>query len=75
MENATKSNKREYRLSLKVKWALGTALGALVIFASLTFVLFNAFTDNLLDQEKSAMNRSLVNVEKKLSQNSTVLST
>ena len=75
MENATKSNKREYRLSLKVKWALGTALGALVIFASLTFVLFNAFTDNLLDQEKSAMNRSLVNVEKKLSQNSTDLST
>lgn len=75
MENSTKSNKREYRLSLKVKWALGTALGALVIFASLTFVLFNAFTDNLLDQEKSAMNRSLVNVEKKLSQNSTDLST
>ncbi|CUS26070.1 integral membrane sensor signal transduction histidine kinase [Paucilactobacillus oligofermentans DSM 15707 = LMG 22743] len=73
MKNIEKSKKSEYRLSLKVKWALGTALGALVIFASLTFVLFSAFTDNLLDQEKLAMNNSLVHVKQQLEKNDTNL--
>lgn len=56
----------EYRMSLKVKWALGTALGALVIFALLTFVLFQSFTNDLLKREQSAVNQSLVSVNRRL---------
>lgn len=61
-----KKSTSEYRMSLKVKWELGTALGALLIFALLTFVLFQSFTSDLLKREQSSVNRSLVSVEKRL---------
>ncbi|KIS04096.1 Two-component system histidine kinase [Paucilactobacillus wasatchensis] len=60
------NKKTEYRLSLKVKWALGTALGALLIFAGLTFVLFQTFTQDLLKQERQNVNQSLVAVNQRL---------
>lgn len=60
------TKKTEYRLSLKVKWALGTALGALLIFAGLTFVLFHTFTQDLLEQERQDVNQSLVAINQHL---------
>lgn len=65
--NSTKKKTAEYRMSLKVKWALGTAIGALLIFALLTFVLFQSFTSDLLKREQTSVNQSLVSVERRLS--------
>lgn len=57
-------------MSLKVKWAVGTALGALIIFACLTLVLFKSYTSELMKREQASVNQSLVSVEKRLSNDS-----
>lgn len=73
MKPQSDRKKTEYRLSLKVKWALGTALGALLIFAGLTFVLFQTFTQDLLAQERENVNQSLISVNQRLNNRKTIL--
>lgn len=63
----------KYRWSLKVKWAVGTAVGALVIFACLTFVLFSTFTQENLRQEKQTVTDSVSVLQNQLSEHSSDL--
>ena len=42
-------------VSLKIKWAAGTALGSLIIFCIVAMALFSAFTQNLFHQERQLL--------------------
>lgn len=53
-------------ISLKVKWAIGTALGAFVIFVALASTLFWSFNSDLLKQEKQAVNSSAQIISQRL---------
>ncbi|WP_295746927.1 HAMP domain-containing histidine kinase, partial [uncultured Limosilactobacillus sp.] len=53
-------------ISLKVKWAIGTALGAFVIFVALASTLFWSFNSDLLNQEKKAVNSSASTISRRL---------
>ena len=48
-----KQSKSSRFVSLKVKWAIGTAIGSLIISMIVVISLFSAFTQNLLQQERS----------------------
>lgn len=53
-------------ISLKLKWAFGTALGSLIISLIVVAVIFNAFTSDLLNQERSFLNHSLTTISSEL---------
>lgn len=53
-------------ISLKVKWAIGTALGAFVIFVALASTLFWSFNSDLLNQEKQSVNSSAAIISRRL---------
>ncbi len=64
MNQEQKSQKRF--ISLKVKWAIGTALGAFVIFVALASTLFWSFTSDLLSQERQTVNHSVSTISRRL---------
>lgn len=68
-----KKNTVKYRWSLKLKWAIGTSVGALIIFACLTFVLFHSFTQDLLKQETTHVNQTVKVLKRQLGQNNAQL--
>lgn len=53
-------------VSLKVKWALGTAVGSLLISLVVVTVLFGSFTRDLLHQERRALKDNLVTISRQL---------
>lgn len=53
-------------ISLKVKWALGTALGSLIIFFVVVLALFTAFTQNMFQQERKLLNQGMTNISQQL---------
>ena len=55
-------NKGNRFVSLKVKWALGTSLGSMIIFLVLAMTLVSAFTTDLLRQERHSVRTSMVTV-------------
>lgn len=61
--------KRKF-VSLKVKWAFGTACGSLLIFLVVAAVLFMAFHQQLMDQETSRTQRALTTVTSRLNRRS-----
>ena len=54
-------------VSLKIKWAAGTALGSLIIFCIVAMALFSAFTQNLFHQERQLLNQGMTNISTQLS--------
>ncbi|MDO4855470.1 MAG: HAMP domain-containing histidine kinase [Limosilactobacillus gorillae] len=58
--------RRKHFFSLKLKWALGTALGSLIISLVVIMVLFSSFTQDLLSQERQTLTQSLVTISQKL---------
>lgn len=63
--NETPVNSRRF-FSLRLKWALGTSVGSLLISLGLTFIIFTSFTSDLMHQEQQALNMAMTNVEKTL---------
>lgn len=55
-------------ISLKLKWAFGTALGSLIISLIVIITIFSAFTNDLLKQERSSLSRSLTTISRQLGQ-------
>ena len=55
------------RMSLKWKWALGTAIGVLLIFAVFSALIFQSFSGVLLDKEKKDVQNTLRTVTQQLS--------
>ena len=53
-------------VSLKIKWALGTAIGSLLISLIVITALFSSFTRDLLNQERQSLNGSLVTISHQL---------
>lgn len=53
-------------MSLKLKWAFGTALGSLFISLIVVVVIFSSFTSDLLHQERSSLDRSLNTISRQL---------
>lgn len=53
-------------ISLKLKWALGTSLGSLIIFLVVVFALFSSFTQNLFRQERQLLNQGMTNITRRL---------
>lgn len=62
-------------VSLKVKWALGTACGSLVIFLVVAAVLFMAFHQQLMAQETNRTSKALTTVTEKLNKKQEKLTT
>lgn len=65
MDNQTRKNKRF--ISLRLKWAFGTAVGSLIIFIVVTIALFTAFTQNLFRQERQLLNQGMTTISRQLS--------
>lgn len=63
MENQAKSKQF---ISLRLKWAFGTAVGSLLIFIVVTMVLFMTFTQSLFRQERSLLNQGMTNISQQL---------
>lgn len=61
-----KQSKSSRFVSLKVKWAIGTAIGSLIISMIVVISLFSAFTQNLLQQERSELNHNMSVVVRQL---------
>ena len=61
-----KKSKSSRFVSLKVKWAIGTAVGSLIISMIVVISLFSAFTQNLLQQERSEVNHNMSVVVRQL---------
>lgn len=61
-----KANKKRF-VSLKLKWAFGTAIGSLVIFFIVVITLFSVFTQNLFQQEQQLLNQGMINISRQLS--------
>ncbi|WP_076459330.1 HAMP domain-containing sensor histidine kinase [Limosilactobacillus caccae] len=53
-------------VSLKIKWAFGTAVGSLIIFMVVVFALFTSFTQNLFRQERQLINEGMTNITRQL---------
>ncbi|MGM9982982.1 MAG: two-component sensor histidine kinase, partial [Limosilactobacillus sp.] len=58
MEEKT-SNRRF--ISLKLKWAFGTAVGSLIIFFIVAMAMFSSFTQSLFNQERDLLNQGMTN--------------
>lgn len=54
-------------MSLKLKWAFGTAIGSLIISLIVIITIFSAFTNDLLSQERSSLQQSLNTITQQLS--------
>lgn len=65
MEEKT-SNRRF--ISLKLKWAFGTAVGSLVIFFIVAMAMFSSFTQSLFNQERDLLNQGMTNISRQLGQ-------
>ena len=63
MEEKT-SNRRF--ISLKLKWAFGTAVGSLIIFFIVAMAMFSSFTQSLFRQERSLLNQGMTNISRQL---------
>ena len=63
MENQAKSKQF---ISLRLKWAFGTAVGSLLIFIVVTMALFMTFTQSLFRQERSLLNQGMTNISQQL---------
>lgn len=61
-----KKSKSSRFVSLKVKWAIGTAVGSLIISMIVVISLFSAFTQNLLQQERSEVSHNMSVVVRQL---------
>ena len=66
MENKAKSKQF---ISLRLKWAFGTAVGSLLIFIVVTMALFMTFTQSLFRQERSLLNQGMTNISQQLAKN------
>ncbi len=55
-------------VSLKLKWALGTAIGSLLISLVVVTALFGSFTRDLLSQERQALRTSITTTQRQLAQ-------
>lgn len=53
-------------VSLKIKWAFGTAVGSLIIFFIVALALFTSFTQNLFHQERQLLNQGMTNITRQL---------
>lgn len=53
-------------MSLKLKWAFGTAIGSLIISLIVIITIFSAFTNDLLSQERSSLSHSLNTITEQL---------
>lgn len=63
MEEKT-SNRRF--ISLKLKWAFGTAVGSLIIFFIVAMAMFNSFTQGLFNQERALLNQGMTHISRQL---------
>ncbi|MGM9907606.1 ATP-binding protein [Limosilactobacillus sp.] len=63
MEEKT-SNRRF--ISLKLKWAFGTAVGSLVVFFIVAMAMFSSFTQSLFNQERDLLNQGMTNISRQL---------
>lgn len=63
MEEKT-SNRRF--ISLRLKWAFGTAVGSLIIFFIVAMAMFSSFTQSLFNQERSLLNQGMTNISRQL---------
>ena len=68
MDNQTTNNTRF--ISLRLKWAFGTAVGSLIIFLVVTLALFTAFTQNLFRQERGLLNQGMTTISQQLAKSS-----
>ncbi|KRL76387.1 HAMP domain-containing sensor histidine kinase [Secundilactobacillus paracollinoides] len=58
--------KKRRRLSVKWKWALGTATGVFLIFIIFSWLLYSGLSGVLLSQERSHVNSTLTTVQSRL---------
>lgn len=56
-------------ISLKLKWAFGTAIGSLIISLIVVVAIFSSFTNDLLNQERTSLKQSLVTISRQLGRN------
>lgn len=63
-KTAKKTGKRF--VSLKLKWALGTAIGTLLVSIVVIVAIFSFFTHDLLEQERTTMNHEMTVISRKL---------
>ena len=59
--------------SLKLKWALGTAVGSFIIFSIVVMAMLSAFTQNVLGSERHLLNTGMDNISRQLSNTDQVL--
>lgn len=55
-------------ISLKLKWAFGTAVGSLFIFFIVAMAMFTSFTQRLFDQERGLLDQGMTNISRQLGQ-------
>ncbi len=55
-------------VSLKLKWAIGTAVGSLLIFLIVAMAMFSSFTQRLFDEERGLLNQGMVTISRQLGQ-------
>lgn len=60
--------------SLKITWALGTAIGSLIIFSFVVVAMFSTFTQNILSSERDLLDSSMSVISQQLSQKHSTLS-
>lgn len=60
-----KTSNRRF-ISLKLKWAFGTAVGSLIIFFIVAMAMFSSFTQSLFNQERSLLNQGMTNISRQL---------
>lgn len=51
-------------ISLKIKWAVGTAVGSLIIFFIVAIALFTSFTQNIFQQEQRLLDQGMTNISR-----------
>lgn len=62
-------------LSLKLKWALGTAVGSLLISILLIVIIFSSFTQDLMRQERQTLSTTMTSVSEQINNHLDSLST
>ena len=60
------STNQHHFMSLKLKWAFGTAVGSLIISLVVVMTIFTAFTNDLLRQERTSLSNSLNTIAQQL---------
>lgn len=61
-------------LSLKLKWALGTAVGSWLISILLIVIIFSSFTQDLLRQERQTLSSTMTSVSEQINNHLDTLS-